>query len=1007
MNLKTVRRRVALGAVGLLVAAGGAIASSGPAYAAVACNVTYQTAWSGGGGFGANITINNVGDPLNGWTLTFAFPGAQTVTQGWSATWSQSGANVTATSMSWNGNVPTGGSVSIGFNGTFTGANAAPTTFAINGVTCNGAQQPTQSLVVSPTAVTVPEGGSATYGVRLAAQPTNNVTVTSAAGTGDANLTVTGGASLTFTPANWNTAQNVTVSAAQDADTTNGTRPITVASTGLPSVTVTATEADDDPPTGTQAIQVTPTSVRVPEGSTAVYGVRLAIAPTANVTVTSTLGAGDTNITISSGASLTFTPANFATPQNVTLAAAQDADDTDGSRTITVASTGLPSVTVTATEADDESTENSYITEFVEQYDKLKNPANGYFSPEGVPYHSVETLLVEAPDHGHETTSEAFSFYIWLEAQYGRVTGNWAPFNTAWNITEQFIIPSAAGQPGGSSGYNPSDPADYAPEFNQPSQYPSPLDANIVAGQDPLSAELQSTYGNRNMYAMHWLLDVDDVYGFGRGTGNRCGDTTQRVTYINTYQRGPQESVWETVPHPSCETQQYGQAGQGYPPLFIAGTAAAQWRYTAAPDADARAVQAAYWALTWATEQGNQSQITTSLSKAAKMGDFLRYAMYDKYFKNPGCASPTCAAGSGKSSSAYLLNWYFAWGGAMDSSWAWRIGSSHNHGGYQNPLAAWVLSPAGPTALRPQSPTAAADWNQSLTRQVQFYAWLQSAEGAIAGGATNSWDGAYAARPAGAPQFFGMSYDVDPVYHDPPSNQWFGFQAWGMQRLAELYYVIPDGPTKTLAKSVLDKWVAWAISQTTLGAGSTYSFPSDMSWSGAPAGNFNSATGTPAANPGLHVSIINRSNDVGVAAAYARTLIYYAAEATGTTLGTQAQATAKGLLDRMLMLKDSRGISVTETRGDYERFNDVWSSSTQKGLYVPPGFTGTMPNGDPINSSSTFLSIRSFYQNDPEWAKVQAHLNGGPAPTFNYHRFWAQADFAMALADYGHLFPNG
>ena len=148
----------------------------------------------------------------------------------------------------------------------------------------------------------------------------------------------------------------------------------------------------------------------------------------------------------------------------------------------------------------------------------------------------------------------------------------------------------------------------------------------------------------------------------------------------------------------------------------------------------------------------------------------------------------------------------------MDSAWAWRIGSSHNHGGYQNPLAAWALSPAGPAALRPQSPTAAADWNTSLTRQVQFYAWLQSAEGAIAGGATNSWDGAYAARPAGAPQFFGMSYDVDPVYHDPPSNQWFGFQAWGMQRLAELYYVLPDGATKTLAKSVLDKWVAWAIS---------------------------------------------------------------------------------------------------------------------------------------------------------------------------------------------------
>jgi hypothetical protein len=975
----------------------------------VVCEVTYTKAWEGGNGFGGNITIRNAGvggaDLINGWSLTFTFPGNQRVGQGWSANWSQpaGSANVTATNLSWNGSLPAGASTGIGFNGSFSGTNANPTNFAINGVACNGQPPPQQSLVVAPTAVTVPEGGTATYGVSLGTQPASNVTVTSTAGTGDTNLTVSGGGSLTFTPSNWNTPQNVTVAAAQDADTTDGTRPITVASAGLTAVTVTATEDDDDSPQQTQAIQPTATTVRVPEGSTATVGVRLAIAPAGNVVVNAAAGAGDTNITVTGGASLTFTPTNFATPQNVTLSAAQDADDVDGTRTITLSATGIPSVAVTATEGDDESTENAYLTEFIEQYDKLKDPASGYFSPEGVPYHSVETLLVEAPDHGHETTSEAMSFYIWLEAQYGRVTENWAPFNTAWNVMEQFIIPSAAGQPGGSAGYNPADPADYAPEFNQPSQYPSPLSSSVVAGQDPLAAELQSTYGNRNMYAMHWLLDVDDVYGFGRGTGNRCGDTTQRVTYINTYQRGPQESVWETVPHPSCETQQYGQSGQGFPPLFIQGQAAAQWRYTAAPDADARAVQAAYWANVWATEQGNQSQISATLTKAAKLGDYLRYAMYDKYFKNPGCATPTCAAGSGKSSSAYLLNWYFAWGGDTGGQWSWRIGSSHNHGGYQNPLAAWVLSPAGPTALRPQSPTAAADWNTSLTRQVQFYAWLQSAEGAIAGGATNSWDGAYAARPSGAPQFFGMSYDVDPVYHDPPSNQWFGFQAWGMQRLAELYYVTGN----TLAKQVLDRWVAWAISQTSLGTGSTFSFPSDMSWTGAPSASFNSATGTPAANPGLHVTVINRANDVGVGAAYARTLIYYAARENGSTLGTSARNTAKGLLDRMLMLKDSRGITVTETRGDYERFNDVWTSANQKGLYVPPGFTGTMPNGDPVNSSSTFLSIRSFYEDDPEWAKVQNHLNGGPAPTFNYHRFWAQADIAMALADYGSLFPSG
>ena len=88
------------------------------------------------------------------------------------------------------------------------------------------------------------------------------------------------------------------------------------------------------------------------------------------------------------------------------------------------------------------------------------------------------------------------------------------------------------------------------------------------------------------------------------------------------------------------------------------------------------------------------------------MGDYLRYAMYDKYFKKQGCTSTSCPAGTGKDSSAYLLCWYYAWGGANDTSagWAWRIGSSHNHCGYQNPMAAWALSNV--TALKPKAATA-------------------------------------------------------------------------------------------------------------------------------------------------------------------------------------------------------------------------------------------------------------------------------------------------------------
>ncbi len=619
----------------------------------------------------------------------------------------------------------------------------------------------------------------------------------------------------------------MTLAAAEDPDNTNGTRAFTVASSGLTSVTVNATEADNDP---AQALIVTPTAVNVPEGQTAVYAVHLAAQPSANVTVTSTAGAGDTDLTVQSGGSLTFTVSNWNMNQNVTLAAAEDADTTNGTRTIAVASTGLTTVNVTATEIDNDATQNAYITEFTTQYNKLKNPANGYFSPEGIPYHAVETLIVEAPDWGHETTSEAFSFWIWLEAQYGRVTGNWTPFNNAWSTMEQYIIPSAAGQPGGSASYDPSKPATYAPEHPQPSGYPSNLDSSVTPGQDPLASELQSTYGNRNVYGMHWLLDVDNTYGYANGrTTAECGQAVgQKHTYINTYQRGPQESVWETVAHPSCDT---GRFSANYPGLFVAGSTGNQWRYTDAPDADARAVQAAYWALQWATAQGNQSQISATIAKAAKMGDFLRYSFFDKYFKNPGCTSPSCTPGTGKSSASYMLTWYYAWGGDMGGAWAWRIGSSSWHQGYQNPLAAFALSPSGPSALHPLSPTAGSDWSTSLQRQLDSYLWLQSAEGGIAGGATNSWNGDYEAPPAGTPTFYGYAYDFQPVFHDPPSNQWFGFQAWSMERVAEYYNQTGDAK----AKSILDKWIPWAVSQTTLGSGSSFTIPSDMTWSGAPA----------------------------------------------------------------------------------------------------------------------------------------------------------------------------
>jgi hypothetical protein len=57
----------------------------------------------------------------------------------WNGIETQSGAVVTVKNEPYNGTVAAGGTVSgVGFNGTWNGvANAIPTSFAVNGTTCN------------------------------------------------------------------------------------------------------------------------------------------------------------------------------------------------------------------------------------------------------------------------------------------------------------------------------------------------------------------------------------------------------------------------------------------------------------------------------------------------------------------------------------------------------------------------------------------------------------------------------------------------------------------------------------------------------------------------------------------------------------------------------------------------------------------------------------------------------------------------------------------------------
>jgi len=108
--------------------------AAGPASS---CTVTYTFTNQWSTGFGTDIAIANTGTTtINGWTLAFTFPGNQQITDKWSATWAQTGANVTATALDWNASIAPGTSRSIGFNASFSGTNNKPSAFTLNGQAC-------------------------------------------------------------------------------------------------------------------------------------------------------------------------------------------------------------------------------------------------------------------------------------------------------------------------------------------------------------------------------------------------------------------------------------------------------------------------------------------------------------------------------------------------------------------------------------------------------------------------------------------------------------------------------------------------------------------------------------------------------------------------------------------------------------------------------------------------------------------------------------------------------
>jgi endo-1,4-beta-xylanase len=102
------------------------------------CHVTYTKNSEWAGGFTAQVVIANTGTTtINGWSLTFTFPGDQKITSNFNGGFSQTGENATLTNASYNGTIAPGANIADGFQGTWTSSDANPTSFSINGTACS------------------------------------------------------------------------------------------------------------------------------------------------------------------------------------------------------------------------------------------------------------------------------------------------------------------------------------------------------------------------------------------------------------------------------------------------------------------------------------------------------------------------------------------------------------------------------------------------------------------------------------------------------------------------------------------------------------------------------------------------------------------------------------------------------------------------------------------------------------------------------------------------------
>jgi hypothetical protein len=291
-------------------------------------------------------------------------------------------------------------------------------------------------VIISPPGglLTSEAGGSASFTVRLQSQPTADITLSFTSN--DPSEGTVAPTTLIFTAANWDFARTVTVTGVDDAvndgdigyfinAVATGADPI-YSTIAITPVGVTNTDNDE------RGITINPTSglVTTEAGGTANVTLSLNSQPTANVIITFILT--ETNEGAVAPSPITFTPANWNTPQIVTITGVNDnIDDGDQLYIITTNVTSTDAdydnfnlADLTVTNVDDETAEI------------VVNPTGGLVTTEAGGTASFSLVLRSEPtgdvvinstssDPGEGTVTPAVTFTAanWNVPQIVTVTG--------------------------------------------------------------------------------------------------------------------------------------------------------------------------------------------------------------------------------------------------------------------------------------------------------------------------------------------------------------------------------------------------------------------------------------------------------------------------------------------------------------------------------------------------------------------------------------------------------